>query len=935
MTRVLVVDDKDENLYYLQVLLSANGYTVECAHHGAEALALARATPPDLVVSDLLMPVMDGFSLLRHWKEDATLRHAPFIVFAATYMDPGDEKLARNLGADAFILKPAEPDELLARIREVLDRAAASMPALPKQHFGDEDELREVYGDALIGKLEEKTRKLEQANRALELDIAERKVTEERLRLLSSAVLQARDSIMITDANLASPGPTTIFVNPAFTLMTGYTAEEAIGRSPRILQGPRTDQALMTRLRDTLEQGGVFEGETINYRKDGAPYHQEWHIAPIRNGREDITHYVAIQRDITARKDAEELVRESQTRLALATEAARIGIWDWDLLTKAMLWDAQMHSMYGITTDLAEGAYDSWLSALHPDDYARVMFETAAALDGSREFHMEFRIVCPDSAIRVIEAHATVFRDAEGTPTRMIGVNWDITDRREHERRVVEQAELIDQANDAFVVRDLEHRVVFWSKGAERLYGFSAGEAAGRILNELVRPDSAVFHEALAAVLEHGVWSGEIAEVTKSGAAIVVASRWTLLRDADGQPKSILAITTDVTERKQLERQFLRAQRLESIGTLAGGIAHDLNNALAPMIMSLELLKMTFTDDDSLALIDTLASSAHHGADMVRQLLSFARGVEGERVEVQVGHLLHEVEKIARDTFPKSIVVRTSVAADLWAMRGDPTQVHQVLMNLCVNARDAMPFGGALSLSAANATLDAQLTATNPRALAGPFVVIRVTDTGTGMPPELLEQIFDPFFTTKEIGMGTGLGLSTSLAIIKSHGGFLRVESEPGKGTTFTLYFPAHASLANGPVPEKPAQKRGNNELILVVDDDASVRHVIEQTLKAFGYRVLVADDGADALSVYATRGAEISVVVTDMMMPVMDGIAMIRVLRKLNPDVRIIATSGLLTSADTARAASLGVKSFLSKPFTTETLLNALRTCLARPSAP
>lgn len=936
MTRVLVVDDKEENLYYLRVLLSAHGYIVDCARQGAEALSMARAIPPDLIVSDLIMPVMDGFSLLRHWKEDETLRHAPFIVYAATYMDPGDEQLAINLGADAFILKPAEPDDLLARIREV----QATAPALPSRHFGDDNALLQVSGDSLIRKLEENAawlqeanRALEESNRALELDIAERKVTEERLRLLNSAVMQARESIMITDANLDLPGPTTVFVNPAFTLMTGYTAEEAIGKTPRILQGPNTDRPLMKRLHNTLERGGVFEGETVNYRKDGSPYNQEWHIAPIRNDSGEITHYVAIQRDVTARKEAEEQVRESTTRLTLATESARIGIWDWDLVAHTMLWDAQIYAIYGITQDEVASAYDWWLQGLHPDDFERAVFETAAALDGSREFHTEFRIVRPDGAIREIEAHATVFRDAGGTATRMIGVNWDITERKEHERRVAEQAELIDQANDAFVVRGLDHRIIFWSKGAERLYGWSAAEATGRLFDEVVRPDVVALQEALGAVSRDGAWSGEIAETQKSGTAIIVASMWTLLRDGDGRPKSILTIATDVTERKSLERQFFRAQRMESIGTLAGGIAHDLNNALSPIILSLELLKTSCTSADDLELIDSLETSAHHGADMVRQLLSFARGVEGKRVDVPVGQLFNEIDKIVRDTFPKSIVTRSTVASDLWPMLGDPTQVHQVLMNLCVNACDAMPDGGSLSLSALNVLLDAQFAAANHGATPGPFVVMSVADTGMGMQPEVIEKIFDPFFTTKEVGKGTGLGLSTSLAIVKSHGGFVRVESVPGKGTTFAVYFPVAAQVSETPAPPAVELVRGNDELILIVDDDPSVGQVVQRSLRAFGYRTLLASDGAEAVSLYVKYGADISLVVTDMMMPVMDGIATIRALRELNPAVRIIGASGLATSADAARAANLGVKCFLSKPFTTEVLLAVLATCLQEPN--
>ena len=387
----------------------------------------------------------------------------------------------------------------------------------------------------------------------------------------------------------------------------------------------------------------------------------------------------------------------------------------------------------------------------------------------------------------------------------------------------------------------------------------------------------------------------------------------------------------DLTERKKLEQQFLRAQRMESIGTLAGGIAHDLNNVLAPITMSIDLLKMKFTDKSSQELLATLGSSAQRGAEMVRQVLSFARGVEGRKMEVQVKHLLKDIEKIANDTFPKNIQIRSIIPIELWTIMGDPTQLHQVLLNLCVNARDAMPNGGTLTISAENVNLDEHYAGLNPDAHPGAYSVLQIADSGTGMPPGVIEKIFDPFFTTKEIGKGTGLGLSTSLAIVKSHGGFFRVYSEPGKGTIFKAYFPAQTELSAESEAEIAAElPRGNGELILIVDDEANVRQITRQTLEAFGYSVVVASDGAEAVAIVARQGAEIAVVLTDMMMPVMDGPATIQVLLRLNPELPIIAASGLSADGRVTQAASLGVKHFLSKPYSADALLQVLRQILS-----
>jgi len=391
-----------------------------------------------------------------------------------------------------------------------------------------------------------------------------------------------------------------------------------------------------------------------------------------------------------------------------------------------------------------------------------------------------------------------------------------------------------------------------------------------------------------------------------------------------------ICFVLDLSERKKLEQQFLRAQRMESIGTLAGGIAHDLNNVLAPIIMSLDLLKARFQDAESQNLLSIISTSAIRGADMVRQVLTFAKGVGGRRMEVRINHIVLDIQKIANDTFLKNIQVKSDVPDDLWTVTGDPTQLHQVLLNLCVNARDAMPTGGLLTISAQNLVLDAHYAALEIEASPGPYVFIQIEDTGSGMPPDLIEKIFDPFFTTKEIGKGTGLGLSTSLAIVKNHDGFLRVYSEMGKGTRFKLYFPAQTQTSVAPAEEEtPELPRGSGELILVVDDEASVRQITQQTLEAFGYRVVLASDGAEAVATYASRRKDIAAVLTDMMMPVMDGPTTIQVLQRMNPDVAVIAASGLAANAHIAHASRMGVKHFLPKPYTAETLLKVLKDIL------
>ncbi len=506
-----------------------------------------------------------------------------------------------------------------------------------------------------------------------------------------------------------------------------------------------------------------------------------------------------------------------------------------------------------------------------------------------------------------------------------------VIQRKRATDRLTEQATLLDKAQDAILVRCLEHRILFWNRSAERLYGWTREEAVGRSVRELHYRDTAAFDQAMAITLEKGEWVGEIEQLTKTGAKVTVEGHWTVVRDDAGKPKSILAINTDITERKKLEQQFLRAQRMESIGTLAGGIAHDLNNLLVPIMMSVGLLRQTGPGENAEPILVNIERSARRGAELVKQVLSFARGVEGARVTIQPIHIIREVEGIVQNTFPKNITCVLKLPLDIWTIQGDPTQINQVLMNLCVNARDAMAGGGRLTVSASNVEIDEQYGVMNRGVAAGRYVVLEVSDEGCGMPQEVVDRVFEPFFTTKDLGKGTGLGLSTVIGIVRSHGGFVNVYSEVGEGSAFKVYLPAlsdSVTSESGP-PVAESLPRGKGEMIMVVDDEVSILSITRQTLEAFGYRVVTAEDGAQAISVYALHRDEIALVLTDMMMPIMDGPALVTALRRINPRVRIIAASGLNAEGHSGRATVAGVRHFLAKPYSAEVMLTLIRKVL------
>jgi len=533
---------------------------------------------------------------------------------------------------------------------------------------------------------------------------------------------------------------------------------------------------------------------------------------------------------------------------------------------------------------------------------------------------------CQDGTMLFVEStwHEIPFagRDA------VLVLTLDRTEQRRAEGRNREQANLLNLASDAIVVRDLDNVVLFWNQGAERLYGWTTEEMVSRKTVDTFAKDRP--YEAEIELLKTGFWTGQLKHQNKNGTPIIVNSRWTLVRDDDGKPKSVLVIDTDVTETKKLESQFLRAQRLEGIGTLASGIAHDLNNILSPILMSCGILRKEFEDEDTLKMLSIIEGSAERGAGIVKQVLTFARGVEGERVLLQLKHLVSELAKVMAQTFPRNIDIQTHFPADLWPVLGDATQLHQVLLNLCVNARDAMPQGGSIRLSAENVDIDPHFASMNPGAQLGPHVVLRASDTGMGMSPETMEKIFDPFFTTKEVGKGTGLGLATVIGIVKSHSGFLTVQSEVGVGTTFSVFLPAsEESRAGDASKEEVPIVRGKGQLVLVVDDEPPIREALVRTLAANGYRAYTAEDGSDALALYFQRRGEIDVVLTDISMGQMDGVTLVRSLRKLDPKVRVIVSSGHLQKENVVVLEGLGVKSFLDKPYTAEKLLRAVQTVL------
>ena len=508
---------------------------------------------------------------------------------------------------------------------------------------------------------------------------------------------------------------------------------------------------------------------------------------------------------------------------------------------------------------------------------------------------------------------------------------------RTSQERLREIFEASPNVTSVFRMEDQDLRRTWVSPNLERLFGYTVEEALQpHWWSAHVHPeDVARVITDSGRILAHEHIVHEYRFLRRDGSVVWIHDEMHLLRDATGQPHEVVGAWTDITERKELETHLLRTQRLESVGRLASGIAHDLNNILAPMLMAPPLLREAIKDPELRNMLDLVETNAQRGSNIIKQLLTFGRGLEGERVPVQLRALVNDMSGIIRETFHKNIITRRETPRDTWLVSGDATQLHQVLMNLCVNARDAMPEGGTLTLKLENQEFDESFARMTPGARPGRYVCLSVTDTGEGIAPEHLDKIFDPFFTTKELGKGTGLGLSTVLGIVQSHDGFIQVHSQPGRGTQFKVYLPASETAEALPASEaNQLLPQGGGELVLVVDDEKSVRQVTRHLLERNGYRVIEAAEGADGITQYVAHQQEVQVVVTDLAMPVMDGPAFIRVLRRLNPQVRVIAVSGYQSKS--SLPADLGVpgEAHLSKPFSGAMLLQTLQRVL-HPEAP
>jgi PAS domain S-box-containing protein len=925
-TVLLVEDCLEDRTTYLRYLSHdrRHSYNILVAETGEEAISLCKQQFPDLILLDYLLPDMDGLEFLDELKIQFGQANCPVIMLTSQ----GNEEIAvqaiKNGAAEYLVKQNLIPESLCLIIENVREKQAALNARQQAE------ETMQVYAAELEIRVEERTAELVGTNEQLQQEIKERQqaeaVAQESERRLSTLINNLPGYVyrVANDRNY-----TPKFISQGVFAISEYKQEEyLVERTISCGQDIHPDDAkwVWDRIQQAIAVRQPYECEYRIITKSGT---QKW-VWERGQGiyREDgeLVFLEGFVTDISDRKSAEIGFREMSAVLSNAVE----GISQLDCQGRYLMVNQAYAKAVGYQPEEMLGM--EWQRTVHPEDIEMMMTAYQQMLNTGK-VEVEARGIRKDGSLFYKQLNMIATYNDQEQLTGHYCFMKDISDRKSAEQQIREQAALLDIASDAIYVRDLEHRILFWNFGAERLYGWTAAETLSKKTSELMcHPSSSEIQKAIKTVLELGSWQGELQKSTKSGNEVIVSSRMTLVRDEAGQAKSILTVDTDITEKKQLEAQFYRAQRLESLGTLASGIAHDINNILTPILGFAQLLpvKLPNLDEQDRRILEIITDNAKRGAKLVKQILLFSKGEPEKRVVLQLKYLLKDIERIIKETLPKSIEIRSECATkkELWTVSADPTQIYQVLMNLCVNARDAMPDGGILTIAAENQFFDENYARANLEAKIGNYVVITVSDTGCGIPKAIQERIFEPFFTTKESGKGTGLGLSTAIGIVKNHGGFVNVKSAIGKGSQFQVCLPAIYTEATQENADFQIV-RGNGELILVVDDEAAICQVTQTSLVNYNYQVLTACDAVEALSVYTQHQDAIALVLMDMQMPTLSGVNAIRHLRQINSELKIIVISGLSSNRKLLKDLGIDVQAFLAKPYTIEELLNSIQKVL------
>ncbi len=761
-------------------------------------------------------------------------------------------------------------------------------------------------------------------------DITDRKQAEETVRESEARYRTLFDGMMDGVYRSTHEGKF-VDVNQALVKMFGYTSKEE-------MLGVDIKKDLYFAEEDRESHFLDINEEKIEIfrmrQKNGSEIWVEDHGRYIHDEQGNVQFHEGILRDVTERKHAEIALRESGKRLHLAAIGGNVGLWEWDTLSNKLIWSDFLKTMFGFEVG-DELTLDDFMNSILPEDRKGTENAFIKAIAKETEYNQDYRIRLNDGRVRWVNARGKAMYDENGTPYKMFGTGIDITERKEIENSLVLLKKAVNASNDIIFTTDPNGLFTFVNPSFVRLYGYEPEELLGKVTPRILKSGKYghdVYEKLWGTISRGDVFKSEVMNKTKTGQEIYVDVSINPILDEHEVVTGYLAIQRDQTEKKKMEQDFRQIQKMESIGTLAGGIAHDFNNILAIMIGHASLLQQTQMDRERLKKsVEAILKAGDRGAGLVRQLLTFARKTDSTMENIPLNSLVKEIIKLLHEILPKTISIKPLLELQLPLLHGDITQLHQLIMNLCVNARDAMmPEGGTLTITTARVTGES-LRKQSHETTAEEYIKLSVADTGCGIDAQTRQRMFEPFFTTKEIGKGTGLGLSTAYGVVQSHSGIIMLESEVGKGTTFHIFLPVQQQegTESKKRTESTTEPEGGTETILLVEDEHGLRDLTKLILEQKGYTVLTAEDGEQGLAEFGKNRESISIVVSDIDMPKLNGYQMFLKLKEHFPDVCVILASGFMEPQLKAEMLEAGVKELIHKPYDTKEMFRAIREIL------